>query len=288
MCLSPFLRFLSENYEIMGFIKYFNLQMIPWCFHLLGRHASCVQLRPEPEPRVGSIKLIKSDGIVKIYHRPIHVSELMIEFPKHLVCRSDSFYIGQKIPALSEDDELQLGHKYFLLPQHFFQTVLSFVTIASFASSLPEPSPLSSSSLTSKGSRNAFVKRAAACQPFDIQKTPSGCLRLRVSDDFISQLLEEGKIREEDEKKDSSSKSESAVCSTPQLQKEYAQLVGSHRWKPKLETIRESEKRKLSSFGMKRRKKPQPKGPQKNLRSEHHLHVTCTKPPPKIKIKSRK
>ncbi|XP_041014375.1 uncharacterized protein LOC121257442 [Juglans microcarpa x Juglans regia] len=280
----------------MGIIKYLNLQMIPWCFHVLGRHASCMQLRPtEFEPPVGgTIKLIKSDGVVKIYRRPVHVSELMSEFPKHLVCRADSFYIGQKIPALSEDDELQPGHKYFLLPNHFFQSVLSFVTIASFASRQPDSSPVSSSSPISKHSRNAFVRKAAVCEPFHIQKTPSGCLRIRVSDEFISQLLEEGKIRGEEEEKntESSSKSTSnAVCTTPRLQKEYAQLVGSRQWKPKLETIRETEKRKLSSFGMKRRKKSQPKGPQKiTLRSEQQIHVTCTKPPSKAKIniKSRK
>ncbi|KAG6653747.1 uncharacterized protein LOC122310079 [Carya illinoinensis] len=282
----------------MGINKYFNLQIIPWCLHLMGRHASCVHFRPDHdlERPVRNIKLIKSDGYVKIYHRPIRVSELMVEFPKHLVCSADSFYIGQKIPALSEDDQLQLGHKYFLLPKHFFQSVLSFVTIASFASSLPESSsPLSSSSSSSsspvsKDTRNAFVKKAATCHPFDLQKTPSGCLRIRVSDEFISQLLEEGNNGEDEKNHESSSKSKSIVCTTPQLQKEYAQLVGSRRWEPKLEPIREKEKRKLSSFGMKRRKKSQSKGPQKTVRSEHHLHVTCTKPSSKakIKIKSRK
>ncbi|KAG2702905.1 hypothetical protein I3843_06G105700 [Carya illinoinensis] len=277
----------------MGIVKYLNLQMIPWCFHVLGRHASCLQLRPtEFEPPVGgTIKLIKSDGVVKIYRRPVHVSELMSEFPKHQVCRADSFYIGQKIPALSEDDELQPGHKYFLLPNHFFQSVLSFVTIASFASGQLDSSPDSSSSPISKDSRNAFVRKAAVCEPFHIQKTPSGCLSIRVSDEFISQLLEERKIQGEEEEKKNTESSSSAVCTTPRLQKEYAQLVSSRQWKPKLETIRETEKRKLSSFGMKRRKKSQPKGPQKiTRRSEQQIHVTCTKPPSKakIKIKSRK
>jgi hypothetical protein len=49
---------------------------------------------------------------------------------------ADSFYIGQNIPTLSEDELLQLGQKYFL-PKHFFQYVLSFVTIASFPSGCP-------------------------------------------------------------------------------------------------------------------------------------------------------
>ena len=281
-------------------IKFLNMQTIPWCFHLMSNPVSCMHLQPE-EPEVstggGIIKLIKSDGIVRIYDRPIHVSELMMEFPKHRVCPSDSFYIGQKIPALSEDDELQLGHKYFLLPKHFFQSVLSFVTVASFASSQSHPSPVSSS-LISRDSRTAFLKKAANCQPFDIQKTPSGCLRIRVSDEFIAQLMEEGKIKDETaaaETSSSSGKPKSRVCTTPQLQKDYTQLVGSRQWKPKLETIKEKEKRKLSSFGMKRRKKSQTKATQKSQRSEQqqqqqqHPHSTSVKAPSKAKIKrSRK
>lgn len=261
-------------------IKLLNLQTIPWCFQFVSNPISCLQIQPDHvEPPIRTIKLVKSDGLVKIYDRPVHVSELMMEFPKHMVCRSDSFYIGQKIPPLSENDQLQLGHKYFLLPKHFFQTVLSFVTIASFASS--------------RDSRNAFLKKAAACQPFDIQKTPSGCPRIRVSDEFLSQLMEEGNIKEENEK--GLSKFKSKVCTTPQLQKDYTQLIGlSRQWKPKLETIKETEKRKLSAFAMKRRKKTHSKTTQKTQRStlldhHHHHHATSstTKPPSKSKIKFR-
>ncbi|XP_044461151.1 uncharacterized protein LOC123192605 [Mangifera indica] len=258
-------------------IKLLNLQMIPWCLHFLGNPISCLQLQSE-QSSGRTIKLIKSDGLVKIYDHPIHVSELMMEFPKHLVCRSDSFYIGQKIPALSGSDQLQLGHKYFLLPKHCFQSVLSFLTIASFAS----PQAQSSSAK----SRNAFLKKAASCQPFDIQKSPSGCGRIRVSDEFISQLMEEGIIKEEDEEEETF---KSKICTTAQLQKDYTQLVGSSRqWKPKLETIKEKEKRRLSSFGIKRRKKSQSKG--NHLHLHHHHNITSTKPPlkSKIKIKSRK
>ncbi|KAK0592555.1 hypothetical protein LWI29_021221 [Acer saccharum] len=144
-------------------IKLLNLQMLPWCVHFVGKlPISCLQIQPEiqQQPVIRTIKLVKSDGLVKIYDRPIHVSELMVEFPKHLVCRSDSFYIGQKIPALSESDQLQLGQK---------------------------------------DSRNAFLKKAAACQPFDIQKSSTGCPRIRVSDEFLSQLMEDGRGVKEDQ-----------------------------------------------------------------------------------------
>ncbi|CAK9133295.1 unnamed protein product [Ilex paraguariensis] len=253
-------------------IKVFGHQMLPWCFHLMTNHISCLQFQPKPSPVGGTIKLINSNGRVKIYDRPIHVSDLMVEFPKHMVCRSDSLYIGKKISALSEDDHLRLGHTYFLLPRHYFQSVLSFVTIASFASSSQTQSQPASSLC-----KNAFLKKAAAnCQPFHIEKSPSGCLRVRISEEFISKLMEEGKISEEEEEEEEncSGKSKSRVCTTPQLQKDYVQLVGSRLWRPKLETIRETrEKRKLSSFGLKRRKRSQSiVVAQKTQKSKHRLH----------------
>ncbi|KAI6670679.1 hypothetical protein NL676_005564 [Syzygium grande] len=304
----------------MGIYKFLNLQMIPWCFHLMGNHISCVQLQPEPSPPPppsaddGTVKVIHSDGLVKTYHRPIRASELMAQFPKHLVCRSDSFYIGQKIPALSEHDFLQLGHKYFLLPRQFFQSVLTFVTIASFVAS-QKPQDPSTLPRDGNSSRNAFLRKAAGCQPFDIQRTPSGCLRIRVSDEFISQLMEEGGRGEKEASSEGSSgdgeqKPVGRVCTTPQLERDYSQLVGSsRRWEPKLETIRESDKksRSSSSFGMKRRKK-QPPPPSKvsaqnhkiQKSSESHVHAAVvvaatttaasTKPSyrARIKIRSRK
>ncbi|KAM1083009.1 hypothetical protein FF1_021615 [Malus domestica] len=253
-------------------LRFFTLQMMPWCFQLMGsQRISRAQLRPNDQAGpICTIKLVKSDGLVLIYHRPIHVSEVMTEFPKHQVCRSDSLYIGQKIPALSEDDQLQLGHKYFLLPQQFFQSVLSFVTIASFSSK--------------DSSRNAFVRKAASCKPFDIQKTPSGCLRIRVSDEFISQLLEEKKLEDDA----AAVEAKSGVCTTAQLQKDYTQLVGARQWKPRLEPIRESREksRKLSSFGLRRssKKKSQPNSSKASQKQKSSSTNGSSKA--KIKIKS--
>ncbi|KAE8700025.1 slr0305 protein [Hibiscus syriacus] len=251
-------------------IKHVN----PWWFRLLSSHFSCLhqQNHHRRERPRRTLKIINCDGQVKIYDRPVQVAELLNQFPKHMICRSDSFYIGQKIPPLSKDDKLRLGHNYFLLPQQVFQTALSFVTIASFANA-------------------RYSKKAAACQPFQVEKSESGCLRIRVSDEFISELMEESKMKDSGEESCSS-----RVCTTPQLQKQYALLVGSsrHNWKPKLETIKEKKKKrrkKIWAFGLKRKNKTTSK---KNVKSnhrsaQHHHHVdvigTCEKPQSKHKIK---
>eukprot|EP00268_Persea_americana_P055657 TRINITY_DN6489_c4_g1_i1.p1 TRINITY_DN6489_c4_g1~~TRINITY_DN6489_c4_g1_i1.p1 ORF type:complete len:268 (-),score=53.15 TRINITY_DN6489_c4_g1_i1:250-1053(-) len=248
-------------------IKFLSFHTIPWCFHVMGNHITCIHHLPHPDPPLHTVKLIQPDGHVKIYDRPIAASQLILEFPKHLICHSDSFFIGQKIKALSETDELKLGHKYFLLPKHVFQSVLSFVTIASFATS---PS-------LNNSNKASFVKRAASCRPFDILKTPSGTLQIRVSDEFISNLIEEGRMSEEEE---SLNKSKGRVCTTPELEKDYTRLVGCRRsreWKPKLETIKEKEKKKHRSFGMKRKEKGQSpsngKGTHKSQKQEKLVGV---------------
>lgn len=242
--------------------------MVSWsCFHLMKNAI--------PDPATANIKLINSDGVVRIYDRPIYVSEVLLEFPKHLVCRSDSFYIGQKIPPLSDQDLLQLGHKYFLLPKPFFHSVLSFVTIASFFSS----------SNNNNKTNTRFINNAAAChRPFDLQRTPSGCLRIRVSDEFISQLLEQGNPKPLPPQQ-STSLPLGKICTTPQLAKDYTQLVRTRQWKPKLETITETKK-KRSTFGLKKAN-PFHSPPLRSAYPLHHLRSIHFAYKPKIRIKSR-
>ncbi|KAH0466874.1 uncharacterized protein LOC110100501 [Dendrobium catenatum] len=202
-------------------LKFLSLQMLLWCFNPDGPP------RPSPTPPSGpsTARLIGLDGRVTVYKRRVKVADLMREHTCHLVCRSDSFFIGQKVPALSEADELQLGHSYFLLPSQFFQSVLSFVTIASSLA---------------KGGRGSL-------RHFDIHLTDTGKLQIRIGE-------------EEEE-----TKRGRPVCTTLALEKEYEQLVGwkSRQWKPKLERIVEvPEKRRrrggkirFGLFGGFRRKK---------------------------------
>ncbi|KAK4413530.1 hypothetical protein Salat_2765600 [Sesamum alatum] len=204
----------------MGMSRKINQMMtasFPRCFHGI----SCVHIPPEDGTNGGRrrrrrqaamIKLIKSDGGVKIYDRPIKAWELMEEFPKHLVCRSDCFYIGQKTPALSHHDRLQPGQNYFLLPANFFQSALSFTTLTRC--------------------RSAFARR----HPFEFEKTPAGSLRIKVTDEMII------RHQEEEELEAAAAQKMIRVCSTPQLRKEYEQLVGRRRhWKPRLDTIVEKK-----------------------------------------------
>ncbi|KAJ4879869.1 Uncharacterized protein Rs2_36923 [Raphanus sativus] len=204
-------------------------------------------LHPRPDSDVGGghkrrIKLVRSDGSSELYDRPVVVSELTRDFPKHKICRSDSLYIGQKTPVLSETDTLKLGLNYFLLPSDFFTNDLSFLTIAALK-------PPQSGGVLVR-SKSAGTQQQ---QPFLIQKEGTGeKLKIRVSEEFMSELMMEGrKNKEEEEEREN----EERVCTTVKLKKDYVQLVGLRTWKPKLETIRETKatvekKRKRKKFLM--------------------------------------
>ncbi|KAK1294313.1 hypothetical protein QJS10_CPA16g00757 [Acorus calamus] len=202
-------------------IKFLSHHMLPKCFHGMSDHISCTHHHHPPQP----VRLIHSDGFVKLYHRPVY---------------------AQEVPTLSEDDELVPGHSYFLFPSDFFQSALTFINITS----------------------SPFARKNRNIAFFEVKKTDSGSLQVRVPDEFISKLMMEDEEEEEKKKRNLIEEQGeepivSKVCTTPDLEKDYRLLVRckSRQWKPKLETIRESDRirRRLGrAFGMKRRKKSQP------------------------------
>ncbi|XP_010549313.1 PREDICTED: uncharacterized protein LOC104820537 [Tarenaya hassleriana] len=224
------------------------------------------------------IKLVRSDGSFEIYDRPVDASELMRDFPKHMVCRSDSLFIGQRTPSLSESDRLEPGHNYFLLPSSFFQNALSFVAISALNKNPKNDGVLIRNRRSSRNHR----------QPFQIQKGSNGSLRIRVSEDFLSELIMEGGDKAVQDEEDVRN---SRVCTTVQLQKDYAQLVGSRTWKPKLETIKETKTKtraRVSKFlVMKRRSSKEKNHQSRPLMSEDDSSAKPRKVQSKSKSKSK-
>ncbi|XP_020592772.1 uncharacterized protein LOC110033206 [Phalaenopsis equestris] len=196
-------------------------------FCQLGRYFSTKGRRTHPAPPLKSspVKVMGLDGRVKVYHRRIKVEELMKEHACHLLCRSDSFFIGQKLQALEAAEELQMGESYFILPSQFFQSVLSFVTIAS--------------SLAKIGGGCGGRDGGGRLRHFDIHKTDSGKLQIRISEEV------EEIVGEEEEGKNG------VLCTTKEMVKEYEKLVGVdlRRWRPKLEKIAETPEGKMRRRG---------------------------------------
>ncbi|XP_020596417.1 uncharacterized protein LOC110036336 [Phalaenopsis equestris] len=203
----------------MGF-KSLTLQMVPVCLHASIQPEEDLPF-PKPTASPAAVRLILSTGRIRIFRRSFPAEELMASNPLHLVCRSDSLFIGTKVPPLAAGDLLTPGQSYFLLPSNFFSSPLSFVSLASsFSSSSPS--------------------KLLLLRPFEIQKTGEGKLQLRVSDEFVERLGEE-----EEEEGGEGKKKEGMVCTTEEMERDYRELVVRAKlWKPKLETISELERKR--------------------------------------------
>ncbi|XP_028798562.1 uncharacterized protein LOC114759057 [Neltuma alba] len=200
-----------------------NAMLIP-CFHP----------NPNSSSSSSSVKLVFWEGTTRTLTGKKHIAgEIMFQFPEMMVCHADSFFIGQPIPALSIDDELMLGQTYFVLPiDRFGCGVLSAASLAALGS-CPSRSPI----------------KFGQC-PFEYLKGSNGRALIKVKPEFITRLIVEGDQSKDDKEiiitgennnSNDNSPSKSFLCSTPELQKHYEQLVRSKDqvWSPKLETISE-------------------------------------------------
>ncbi|ERN16260.1 hypothetical protein AMTRI_Chr01g129220 [Amborella trichopoda] len=173
----------------------------------------CVSFKPHPT------KLVLMDGqTILLKGKKKQARQVMFQFPHSLVCHADSFYLGHRIPALSLDDILKSGETYFVIPADRFSShVLSPASLASLALCPGEP--------LNFGDR-----------PFVYVKGPDGKGLVKISPEFITGIM----TRSEE-----TCETGGNLCSTPELRKHYAQLVGprSQPWSPKLDTIRERKPR---------------------------------------------
>eukprot|EP00246_Nothoceros_aenigmaticus_P011210 TRINITY_DN2977_c0_g1_i1.p1 TRINITY_DN2977_c0_g1~~TRINITY_DN2977_c0_g1_i1.p1 ORF type:complete len:160 (+),score=23.58 TRINITY_DN2977_c0_g1_i1:183-662(+) len=64
--------------------------------------------------RKGALTVLRNDGTVLEYHRRVRCSAVLTSYPNHLVCPSSA--VKQQGGMLSEDEYLELGRVYFLLP----------------------------------------------------------------------------------------------------------------------------------------------------------------------------
>ncbi|CAN4115259.1 unnamed protein product [Withania somnifera] len=171
-----------------------------------------------------TIKLIFQEGTTRTVTGKKLAGEIMFEFPDCMVCHADSFYIGQPIPSLGIDDKLRNGDTYFVLQLDSFTNKV-----------------LSASSLASLGNNNPNKRAPVNFKnpAFQYIKGSNGRVLIKVAPEFMIKLLQRGKEEEVDCA--STSSSPNFLCSTPELQKHYEQLVGrkGQIWSPKLDTIAE-------------------------------------------------
>ena len=72
--------------------------------------------RSESFRRPSTIMVIDLEGRIKEFKRPIPASFVLLQNPNCYLCNSESMYLGTCLPRVPDDDELQPGQIYFLIP----------------------------------------------------------------------------------------------------------------------------------------------------------------------------
>uniref|UniRef100_A0A0E0CD20 Uncharacterized protein n=1 Tax=Oryza meridionalis TaxID=40149 RepID=A0A0E0CD20_9ORYZ len=199
------------------------------CMHLPATAAAGVKLVYWG----GQTRMLDDDGGVCAV-----AGDVTAELPgDHVVCAADSFYVGLPIPVVSAGEELMAGRTYFVLPAERF-SCFKVLTAAALASLSPAPS------------KKVSVAGPGQC-PFEYVKGEGGATLIRVLPEFIEKVIscdENGGGARRRKPSTTATATATELCSTPELKRHYALLMGRRNqpWSPRLETISECNKtRKL-------------------------------------------
>jgi hypothetical protein len=165
----------------------------------------------------------------------------------HLVCPSDSFFVGLPIPITPPTERLLPGRTYFVLPATRFPSsddgkapVLTAATLASLSAA--------------PGSKKRVSLAGPGECPFEYVKAGEhgAAPLIRVLPEFIEKVItcdgaSDGGAVRRGKCGVAGVASATELCSTPELKRHYAQLVGprTRTWSPRLETISERGKRRM-------------------------------------------
>nr|ABK21767.1 unknown [Picea sitchensis] len=129
---------------------------------------SCVSSTATSSVPAATAKLILMDGSILEFSEVVRSQEILQEYPGHFICNSDGLYAGRNISqVLRDDDQLQIGQLYFLLPQRKLQFVLTDSDMASLLFKIS--TAWQSAQKKKRQSRRlscGFVKAQAQVQPF--------------------------------------------------------------------------------------------------------------------------
>ncbi|TKY70510.1 hypothetical protein E2542_SST06800 [Spatholobus suberectus] len=103
-----------------------------------GARASSESFRRPP-----SIMVMDMLGKIKEYKQPIPARTVLSENPRCYLCNSESVHVGTCMPRVPDEEELQPGRIYFLVPLSHSHSPLSLPLLCDLAvkagSALPNP-----------------------------------------------------------------------------------------------------------------------------------------------------
>uniref|UniRef100_A0A7C8ZD24 Uncharacterized protein n=1 Tax=Opuntia streptacantha TaxID=393608 RepID=A0A7C8ZD24_OPUST len=212
---------------------------------------SCLKFRVVPSALLPTpkIKLILYEGSIRVLkgRSKMEAGEIMFEFPDCVVCHADSFFLGRPIPILGIHDELMASHSYFVIPLDTIPSsesggILSASSLSSLGSSPSSCPSIARQAPVIKFCGDISSGNDTNKSPFEYVKDKEGrAVVIKVVPEFIMKVITSNYSATTAGLYNCNNISNSPICSTPELQKEYEQLVKAkdQGWSPNLETIYE-------------------------------------------------
>ncbi|XP_027355351.1 uncharacterized protein LOC113865165 [Abrus precatorius] len=80
-----------------------------------------------------TVSIVKLDGNLQQLKKPIKAWHVLSQNPNCFICCSESMYVGSPMLPIPPNDELQLGHIYFIMPLCKSRLSLSLQDLCGFA-----------------------------------------------------------------------------------------------------------------------------------------------------------
>lgn len=212
----------------------------------MGNLVSC-GLGHAPSKHV--VKLVHCNGLVEEFCRLVRVGELIVNYPHHFICHSDDLRLmcgGSGVPpSLSEDDDMELGQIYFLLPREVLESALTQADIAALLSKaevarkasykgshLPASLPPRPAAVVDMVMHMAYVHEGTSPHVTSVSR------------EFVERVLAETRLQLLQQSNTSNTiLSKQQLCNNPELQSAFTTHIlaksCSRLWRPPLETIEE-------------------------------------------------
>ncbi|CAK9168152.1 unnamed protein product [Ilex paraguariensis] len=78
-------------------------------------------------------KVIQKDGRLQEFRQPIKAGHILFHNPNCFLCSLEIMYVSSRAPHVPDDEELQLGQIYFLMPTSKSHTPLSLQDLCTLA-----------------------------------------------------------------------------------------------------------------------------------------------------------
>ncbi|MCO5573611.1 hypothetical protein L7F22_046892 [Adiantum nelumboides] len=218
----------------------------------MGNLLSCTGIPRSLAPH-HVVKLVHSNGLVEEFYRAVRVAELSVDYPQHFICNSGSLRptCSGNLRKLSEEDVMEPGQIYFLLPVKAFELPLTQPDVAALFSKAGVARKASYEDLFV--SMQQQVKPLGVLRGEDLQQENKKQVQpdVRLSKELIHKLIEETRLKLETQMKSKPKTcgvnpnltADGGQARLSELQTAYAHHMLSRSctklWRPPLETITE-------------------------------------------------